>query len=152
MHTRYVDDILVVIDDLSGKGVIKANLHEESVPRFIREPEKNGKLAFQDCLGKHFSESYQTSMDTKYTSSRDCLNFISKCSKICKNGAIKALFHGGCEILSTMEIFYTDIERIKLSVQEFHWFEIQLNLVVNANLLCVHMTCLGVPMKENIHV
>ena len=82
LYTRYVDNIFVVIDDLSGN-----RRHQRKVSRIIciaaytytHEPEKDHKLAFLDCLFEHFGESYQTSVYIKETNVGDCLNFKSIC-------------------------------------------------------------------------
>ena len=113
LYTRYVDDIFVVIDDLSDIDAIKDKFQGESVLQFTHEPEKDRKLAFLDCLVEHFGESYQTSVYIKETNAGDCLNFKSICPENYKIGVIKALLHRGYEISSTWEIFHTEIERIK---------------------------------------
>ena len=62
LYTRYVDYILVVINDLSGLGAVKDKFQGESVFRFSYEPVKDRRLAFLACSVKHFEESYQTSV------------------------------------------------------------------------------------------
>ena len=112
MYARYIDDILLVVDDENELLTIKNKLTENSVLSFTHEHGHN-KLAFLDVLLEMKDGNLQTSVYVKPTNSGEVLNYKSECSEKYKKGVITNLLHRGYQTSSNIEIFNQEINRLK---------------------------------------
>ena len=112
LYARYIDDILLVVDDENELLTIKNKWTENSVLSFTHEHYHN-KLAFLDVLLEIKEGSLQTSVNVKATNSGEVLNYKSECSEKYKKGVITNLLHRGYKTSSSIEIYNQEINRLK---------------------------------------
>ena len=92
LYARYIDDILLVVDDENELLTIKNKLTENSVLSFTHEHGHN-KLAFLEVLLEMQDGNLQTSDYVKPTNSGEIINYKSECSEKYKKVVITNLLH-----------------------------------------------------------
>ena len=114
-YTRYVDDIFLVIKNISTLNEMKDKFENFSVLNFTFEIETKKSLTFLDVKSTRNSNSnsLQTSVHVKTTHSGDCINYNSVAPERYKTGIIKTFLHRAYKICSDWNSFSTELDRIK---------------------------------------
>ena len=113
VYTRYVDDIFLMIRNVSTLEEIKHKFEKASVLKFTFEIEEKKCISFLDVNVKRKEGSLQTSVYTKPTSTGECINFNSIAPDRYKTGVIKTMLHRAFTISSTYDLLHQEIERLK---------------------------------------
>lgn len=112
LYARYIDDIIMVVENEAQLLDIKQKFIESSVLKFTHEI-GNNKLAFLDVLIENDNNNIRTSVYTKATSAGQLLNFKSECPLKYKKSVIKSMLHRGFKISSDMELFNAEVHRLR---------------------------------------
>lgn len=112
LYARYIDDILLIVNDEEQLLDIKTKFQDNSVLNFTHEIGFN-KLPFLDVLIEFNNDNINTSVYTKITNTGELLNYNSECPEKYKTGVIMNMLHRGRKISSTMEAFKLEIDRLK---------------------------------------
>ena len=113
IYARYVDDIFLLVQNVSQINKLKNLFEVHSVLKFTFEIEKNNQLAFLDTILTKQESTISTTVYVKTTSSGDCINFSSICPDTYKKGAIKTLLHRAYQICSSWDSLHQEIYRLK---------------------------------------
>ena len=113
IYSRYMDDIILVLDNVSQLFALKQALTENSVLNFTYEIENNKKIAFLDTLITRTSHNLSTTVHRKTTNTGECLNYSSICPQRYKIAVIKNFLHRSYAICSNWKDLTTEIQRIK---------------------------------------
>lgn len=113
VYCRFVDDILLIVDNFDQLLVLKRIFEENSVLKFTFEIETCKKIAFLDTLLDRSNNKLTTSVYSKPTNSGECLNYNSNCPQRYKISVIKTFLHRAYSISSTWNGFDLEIKRIK---------------------------------------
>jgi hypothetical protein len=112
-YLRYVEDIFLLVDNISSIEILRESFEASSVLKFTYEIETKRQIPFLDVNIRRTQDSFSTSVHVKETSFGDCLNFNSLCPDRYKVGVAKALLHRGYHISSSWDLFHTEVTRIK---------------------------------------
>ena len=113
IYFRYVDDILIEVDD---KDIIQKTINiltNQSVLHFTYESEINGAIPFLDVFIQKTNNSYNTSVYTKPTNLWFCLNGRSECPLQYKINNINAFVKRAFTHCNTHIAIQIELERIK---------------------------------------
>ena len=86
LYARFVDDIIIVVNDEKHLTDLKEKMERKSVLKFTYKIGYNN-LAFLDANVKLHNERFQTSVHTKPTYSGNLLNYLSECPINIKQGS-----------------------------------------------------------------
>ena len=112
IYARYIDDILLVINNEDQLNYIKTKFNNNSVLNFTHEVGYD-KLPFLDVLIEFNNDNINTSVYTKITNTGELLNYNSECPEKYKKGVVNNMLHRGYKISSSPESFRTETERLK---------------------------------------
>jgi hypothetical protein len=114
IYTRYVDDIFLVINNVSVLQELKEKFENISILKFTYELEEKKTISFLDVkVQRNSNHSLITSVYRKSTDTGECINFNSIAPERYKTGVIKTLLHRAYKICSDWKIIHCEIERIK---------------------------------------
>lgn len=112
LYARYIDDIIIVVENQQQLFEIKEQFQNNSVLNFTHEI-GNHKLAFLDVSIENENDQLKTSVYTKSTNKGELLNYYSECPEKYKKGVITTMVHRAYKISSTREKFNEEIDRLK---------------------------------------
>lgn len=114
-YYRYVDDILILHDNINTTNIIKSAFEKESILKFTCEKGRNNTINFLDISIKIDVNKniYTTAVHTKETHEGDYMNFKSQCPTSYKTGVIKTLLHRAYLISSNWDNLHSEITRIR---------------------------------------
>lgn len=114
IYTRYVDDIFMIINNISTLQEIKTKMESLSVLKFTYEVETRKSLPFLDVLVRRVSDNtLHTSVFVKQTDAGQCMNYNGITSDQYKVGVIKTFLQRAYRICSDWESLHVEVERIK---------------------------------------
>ena len=113
IYARYVDDIFLIVKNLSDLDLIKTSFESNSVLKFTYETEKCGKLNFLDVMLQKEGNKLTTSVYVKNTNDGTCINYNSICPDRYKTGVIKTLLHRAFHLSSKWEDFRCETQRLR---------------------------------------
>ena len=117
MYVRYVDDIIILANNIDYVHELKNILQKESVLTFSHELNINNKIPFLDVLVDSSNGKFTTSPYKKPTSAHSCLlNYQSECPERYKIAVIKNFISRAKLTSSTSSIFYKALKDIKQSL------------------------------------
>ena len=93
VYTRYVDDIFLLVDDMSTVEKIKSEFERTSVLKFTYEWEAKSSISFLDVRVIREGPNVKTTVFVKPTNSGECINFRSIAPNRYKVGVIRTLLH-----------------------------------------------------------
>ena len=112
-YIRYVDDILITIDNDDQLMKIKDTFENDSVLKFSFENEKFNKISFLDVQLERKNNIIDLSVFIKETNNGDTINYLSECPERYKTGAISSLINRAYKISSNWNNFNQEILRLK---------------------------------------
>ena len=112
LYLRYVDDIIIIVQEEQHLYDLKENFEKESVLRFTTELGWSS-LHFLDVNIEFQDNSISTSVYTKRTNEGDCLNFKSECPEKYKRSVIFTLLNRAYKISSNWIQFNSECVRLK---------------------------------------
>jgi hypothetical protein len=113
LYLRYVDDIFLLVNNISSIEKLRDSFEANSVLKFTFEVESKKQIPFLDVNIRRTQDSFSTSVHIKNTSFGDCLNFDSLCPDRYKVGVAKALLHRGYHVSSSWDSFHAEVNRIR---------------------------------------
>ena len=113
VYCRYVDDILLVIDNFKQLEILKETFQQNSQLNFTFEIETCKNISFLDTLIIRNNNKLVTTIYRKNTSTGDCLNYFSICPERYKISVIKNFLHRAYSVCSTWHLFDIELNRIK---------------------------------------
>ena len=115
IYLRYVDDILILTNNINEINILQDTFQNNSVLNFTHELNKNNKISFLDVLiDTNNNNNFTTSTYKKPSSNNSCtLNFKSECPFRYKKAIIHNLISRAKLISSSKTIFYKEVENIK---------------------------------------
>jgi hypothetical protein len=114
LYARYVDDIFLLIDNISILHDLKSNFEAQSVLKFTFEIEKLKSLPFLDVLIERTKDhTLKTSIYTKTTNTGECMNYNSITTEQYKLAVIRTFLHRAYRICSSWELLHSEMQRIK---------------------------------------
>ena len=115
IYLRYVDDILILTNNINEINILQDTFQNNSVLNFTHELNKNNKISFLDVLiDANNNNNFTTSTYKKPSSNNSCtLNFKSECPFRYKKAIIHNLISRAKLISSSKTIFYKELENIK---------------------------------------
>ena len=117
LYVRYVDDILVLTNDLGEVFLLKNKFETNSILKFTVEVNQNNKIPFLDVLVDNNDDRYITTPYKKPTSESSCLlNYRSECPEKYKIAVVKNFINRAKKISSSHQIFYKELSKIKQSL------------------------------------
>ena len=103
---RYVDDILILANNINEINILQATFQKNSVLNFTYKLNKNNKISFLDVL-------IDTNNNNNFTTC--ALNFKSECPFRYKKAIINNLISCAKLISSSKTIFYKEVENVAYS-------------------------------------
>ena len=114
LYVRYVDDILVLLDDENHIKILQTEFQNVSVLKFTYELNINNTIPFLDVLVDNNQNEYITTPYKKPTSQNSCLlNFQSECPSRYKEAVIKNFIKRAESISSSRNIFFKALSTMK---------------------------------------
>lgn len=112
-YARYIDDIILIVDNDEQLFEIKEKFIQDSVLNFTHEI-GHKTLAYLDVLiNFDQSDNIITSVYTKASNTGQLLNYNSECPEKYKKGVIINLLHRARKISTSPDIFIEEINRLK---------------------------------------
>ena len=107
IYLRYVDDILILTNNINEINILQDTFQNNSVLNFTHELNKNNKISFLDVLiDTNNNNNFTTSTYKKPSSNNSCtLNF--------KKAIIRNVISRAKLISSSKTIFYKEVKNIK---------------------------------------
>ena len=108
IYLRYVDDILILTNNINKINILQDTFQNNSVLNFNHELNKNNKISFLDVLiDANNNNNFTPSTYKKPSSNNSCtLNFKSECPFRYKKAIIHNLISRAKLISSSKTIFY----------------------------------------------
>ena len=113
LYLRYVDDTLLLVDNIEQLHTIKNAFNEKSVLEFTSEIQKNNSLNFLDTTISFENGKYVTKIFSKPTATDDYINYLGICPDRYKTGVVKTLLHRAYHVSPTWSVFHQEITNIK---------------------------------------
>ena len=113
MYCRYIDDILVDVDDHDHLTDLKKKLEETSGLDFTTEISEGGKINYLDVFLDGSHRTYETSVYRKPTDIGKCLNGASICPDRYKDSVVKAYIHRAMTHCSSWSHVNVELRRVK---------------------------------------
>ena len=113
VYCRYIDDILIVIDNFQQLTQLQELFITQSSLNFTYEIETNKKLSFLYTLIKRKNNELITTVYRKSTNTGECLNYNSICPEKYKTSVIRNLLYRAYSICSNWHEFDVEVRRIK---------------------------------------
>ena len=115
LYLRYVNDILILANNINEINIQLDTFQKNSVPNFTHELNENNKISFLDVLiDTNNTNNFTTSTYKKPSSNNSCtLNFKSECPFRYKKAIINNLISRAKLISSSKTIFHKEVENIK---------------------------------------
>ena len=115
IYLRYVDDILILANNINKINILQDTFQKNSVLNFTHEQNKNNKISFLDVLiDTNNNNNFTTSTFQKPSNNNSCtLNFKSECLFRYKKAIINNLISHAKLISSSKTIFYKEVENMK---------------------------------------
>ena len=114
LYLRYVDDILILINNTDDIIRLRNAFQNNSVLTFTYELNKQNRIPFLDVLIDSSGDIFTTSPYRKPTSENSCLlNFKSECPNRYKIAVIKNFIYRAKTISSNDNIFFKALSNIK---------------------------------------
>ena len=113
IYCRYIDDIFLLVNNVSILENIRTKFSENSVLNFTFEIETLKSISFLDVDTCRSNGSFQTKVHVKSTNTGDCLNFNSITTDTYKTGVIKTMLHRAFKISSSWTTFHEEVNRLK---------------------------------------
>jgi hypothetical protein len=114
LYARYVDDIFLLIDNISTLQNLKSTFEAQSVLKFTFEIEKLKALPFLDVLIERTEDhKLKTSVYTKTTNTGECMNYNSITTEQYKLAVVRTFLHRAYKISSSWELLHSEMQRIK---------------------------------------
>ena len=113
IYCRYMDDIILVLDNISQLFNLKKAFTDNSVLNFTHEIEYSKKISFLDTLVTRTTKNLKTTVYRKATNTGECLNYSSICPQRYKTAVIKNFLHRAYVICSNWDNLTAEIGRIK---------------------------------------
>ena len=114
LYVRYVDDILILTNDIGEVFLLKNKFETNSILNFTIEVNQNNKIPFLDVLVDNNEDRYVTAPYKKPTCESSCLlNYRSECPERYKIAVIKNFINRAKKISSSHLIFYKELSNIK---------------------------------------
>ena len=115
IYLRYVDDILILTNNINEINILQDTFQNNSVLNFTHELNKNNGISFLDVLIDTNNNNNFTTSTYKKTSSNNSftLNFKSECPFRYKKAIIRNLISRAKLISTSQTIFYKEVENIK---------------------------------------
>ena len=113
IYARYIDDILVLINNPQDILDLQNSFENNSVLKFTYELNIDNKLPFLDVLIDNSTGSFKTTVYSKPTNDGHCLNANSECVKRYKDSVIFSYINRAYKITQNWQDFHQEIKRIK---------------------------------------
>ena len=113
LYCRYIDDVLIDIQDSDKLTHLKNKLEETSGLKFTSEKSLSHKLNFLDVTIDASSNKFITSVYRKPTDTGRCLSGASVCPERYKISVIRAYIHRALKHCSSWESFHREVKHIK---------------------------------------
>ena len=113
LYCRYVDDILVEVNDPAAIDNLKQRLELESGLTFTIERSIGDTINFLDVAIEAADERYLTTVHHKPADEGRCLNGSSACPQRYEDSVVRAYIHRALKHCSTWRLFHQEVERIK---------------------------------------
>ena len=113
IYTRYVDDILLMIDNIKSLQEIKQKFENASVLKFTYETERQKSLPFLDIRVTRTEQHLTTDVFIKPTNTGECINYNSISPDRYKLGVTRTFLHRAFNTCSTYQSLHLEIQRIK---------------------------------------
>lgn len=113
IYARYVDDVFLLINNISTLEEIKNKFESTSVLKFTYEIEEKKTISFLDVRITRSNNSLITTVHTKLTNSGECLNYNSIAPTRYKTAVIRTFLHRAYRICSNWQLLHHEIDRIK---------------------------------------
>ena len=113
VYCRYVDDILLVIDNINQLEQLKQTFETNSKLKFTFEIETCKQLPFLDTLITRKLHHLETTVYRKNTNTGDCINYNSICPDKYKTSVIKNFLNRAYAICTNWQLLNEEITRIK---------------------------------------
>ena len=115
IYLRYVDDILILTNNINEINILQDTFQNNSVLNFTHELNKNNKISFLDVfIDTNNNNNFTTSTYKKPSSNNSCtLNFKSECPFRYKKAIIRNVISRAKLISSSKTIFYKEVKNKK---------------------------------------
>ena len=113
LYCRFVDDILLDVQDLDSLKHLKDKLEEASGLRFTTELSNNNRINFLDVSIDATSSEFSTTVHRKPTDAGRCLSGTSLCPDRYKVSVVRAYVHRALKHCSTWELFNRELRHLK---------------------------------------
>jgi len=112
LYARYVDDILLIVDNESELNTIKEKFNDNSALKFTSEIGRD-KLPFLDVFIENIDGELTTSVYTKPSNNGNLLNYNSECPIKYKKGVINTMLLRASKICSSQLLLEKEIQRLR---------------------------------------
>ena len=113
IYCHYVDDCLIVIDNIDSLIALKQTFEVNSLLQFTHEIGTRDNINFLDIQVSVHEDSYQTAVSQKPTNSAIYFHYDTECPQRYKDGTISVLIHRTYKISSNWAFFSSTIIILK---------------------------------------